>query len=66
LADFSINILEDPNFCILADKELKISKSFIDIAFNNHGHWDIYFAPFIIDKFQTNLFYRYLSVEETD
>jgi hypothetical protein len=33
---------------------------------NSHGHWDIYFAPFIIDKFDTTLFFRYLSVEESE
>ena len=33
---------------------------------NSHGHWDIYFAPFIIDKFDTTLFFRYLSVQESE
>ncbi len=66
MAEFSVNILEEDDFCIVTANELKISREFVDIAFNSHGHWDIYFAPFIIDKFETSLFYRYLSVEETD
>jgi hypothetical protein len=49
---------------VIVENELKISKQYVDIALNSHGHWDIYFAPFIIEKFETNLYYRYLTDEE--
>ncbi len=66
LAEFAINILEEDNICIVVDKELKISRFFVETAMNSHGHWDIYFGPFLLEKFEITLFYRYLSLEESD
>ena len=66
MAEFHINIIEDHNISIITDNQFKISQSFVDIALNSHGHWDIYFAPFVLDKFGTTIYYRYIYVEEND
>jgi len=53
----TIQILNNPNIYIFNDQLLQISYEYVKISLEAMGHFDVYFGPFVINKFSFEAFF---------
>ena len=46
-----MQIVKNNNIYLFDDDFLKLSKNYVELALESMGHLDVYFGPFIFNKF---------------
>lgn len=59
------HIFQNDNAYLFEEGAIKISKNYLDLAINSNGHLDVYFGPFLLNKFSFEASLWFLHFQDT-